>query len=196
MAIDLSKFVLINVADTCAIWNILSSQLLYAVAQAAGARFCCTSFVHYECIFKPRKNHDSGDQELQQRFRAKLQMKEIESYSIEIADLQDVIALESRKRVSKGELSSIAFAKKTRQAFLTDDQGARKLAEGFLDRGMVQTTPHLLGWLFFTAKLLDADKETIVQQHNEMGRPLEKYFGQAYGTALQFRLSSAVVAGS
>ncbi len=112
MAVDPSKFCLLNVADTCAIWNVLSSQLLYSVARVAGCEFCCTSFVRYECLSKPRKNHDHGDQELQRRLKTKLQQNEIKSYSIEIADLQDVMVLESRKRVSKGELSSIAFAKK------------------------------------------------------------------------------------
>jgi len=99
--------------------------------------------------------------------------------------------LESRKRVSKGELSSIAFAKKTRQAFMTDDHGARKLAERSLEMGMVQTTPHLFGWLFFTGKLLDSDKAAIVEQHNEVGRPLERYFEEMYQTALSYRLISA-----
>lgn len=94
MAVDPSKFFLFNVADTCAIWNILSSQLLYCVARAAGCAFCCTSFVHYECILKPRKNHDACDQELQQRLKTKLQQKEIQTYSIDIADLQDVMVLE------------------------------------------------------------------------------------------------------
>jgi predicted nucleic acid-binding protein len=191
MAVDPSKFIQFNVADTCAIWNILSSQLLYRVARAAGCAFCCTSFVHYECLFKPRKTYDARDQELQLRLKTTLQQKEIQAYSIDIADLQDVMVLESRKRVSKGELSSIAFAKKTRQAFITDDQGARKLAERSLDFPMVQTTPHLFGWLFFTAQLVDADKKTIVEQHNEMGRPLQAHFEEMYRTALAYRLMAS-----
>ena len=191
MSVDPSKFFQFNVADTCAIWNILSSHLLYCVARAAGCAFCCTSFVHYECLRKPRKNHDTCDKELQLRFKAKLEQNEIQAYSIDIADLQDVMVLESRKRVSKGELSSIAFAKKTRQAFMTDDQGARKLAEASLDVGMVQTTPHLFGWLFFTANLVDTDKNTIVNQHNDMGRPLQPYFEEMYRTALSYRLMAS-----
>jgi predicted nucleic acid-binding protein len=192
MAVDPSKFCLLNVADTCAIWNLLSSQLLYGVARAAGCAFCCTSFVHYECLWKRRKNRDTRDEELQQRLKRKLQLKEIQPYSIDIADLQDVMVLESRKRVSKGELSSIAFAKKTRQAFMTDDQGARKLAENSLDMGMVQTTPHLFGWLLFTGKLVDSDKNAIVEQHNEVGRPLQPHFEEMYRTALSFRLMASV----
>ena len=92
--------------------------------RSSGCGFCLTSFVYYECLIKPRKKQETADQELQRRLIAAMEQKEIEPYSIDIADLQEVIVLENRKRVSKGELSSIAFAKKTRQAFLTDDQGA------------------------------------------------------------------------
>ena len=188
MAVDPSGFYILNVADTCAIWNILSSKLLYAVAREAGFRYCFTSFVHYECLIKPRKKADGRDEELRRRLTAKMQQDEVESYSIEIGDLQEVIVLQNRKRVSKGELSSIAFAKKTRQAFLTDDQGARKLAERSLEMGMVQTTPHLFGWLFFQGKLVDSDKKTIIDQHKEVGRPLERFFEEMYTTALSYRL--------
>lgn len=191
MAVDPSQFHPHNVADTCAVWNVLSSKLLYAVARSAGCGFCLTSFVHYECLIKPRKVEHKHDQELQRRLKAAIQLKEIVPYSIDIGDLQEVIVLENRKRVSKGELSSIAFAKKTRQAFLTDDQGARKLAEQSLDRGMVQTTPHLFGWLFFAGRLIDGDKRTVIDQHNEVGRPLEKHFDEIYGTALSYRLMVA-----
>jgi len=188
MEVDPSRFHPHNVADTCAIWNVLASQLLYTVARVAGCGFCMTSFVHYECLIKPRKSKDERDLELQRRLVARIQQKEIQSYSIDIGDLQEVIVLENRKRVSKGELSSIAFAKKTRQAFLTDDQGARKLAELSLDRGMVQTTPHLFGWLFYDGKLVDADRGTIIEQHNEVGRPLGMHFEEMYGIALSYRL--------
>jgi hypothetical protein len=191
MAIDPSQFHPNNVADTCAVWNVLSSQLLYAVARSSGCGFCLTSFVYYECLIKTRKKQDAVDQELQRRLIAAMEQKQIEQYSIDIADLQEVIVLENRKRVSKGELSSIAFAKKTRQAFLTDDQGARKLAELSMDGGMVQTTPHLFGWLFFEGKLMDADKRTVIDQHKEVGRPLEKHFDDMYGMALSFRLMAA-----
>src|SRR5436190_756984 len=192
MAIDPSQFHPHNVADTCAVWNVLSSQLLYSAARDAGCGFCLTSFVRYECLIKSRKKEDKHDQELQRRLNTAVQQKQIESYSIDIGDLQEVIVLENRKRVSKGELSSIAFAKKTRQAFLTDDQGARKLADLSLDRRMVQTTPHLFGWLFFQGKLLDGDKQTVIDQHKEVRRPLEKYFEQMYGTALSYRLMALI----
>ena len=56
---------------------------------------------------------------------------------------------------------------------------------------MVQTTPHLFGWLFFEGKLMDADKRTVIDQHKEVGRPLERYFEEMYGTALRYRLMAA-----
>lgn len=55
MAIDPSKFHLINVADTCAVWNVLSSSRLHAAAKEARCEFCITSFVRYECLSKLRK---------------------------------------------------------------------------------------------------------------------------------------------
>ena len=111
----------------------------------------------------------------------------------EISDLQDVHIMEKRQRLSKGELVSIAFAKKTRQAFLTDDQKARKLGRDELPPKMVQTTPHLFGWLFFTGRLSDGDKEEIIRQHSEFGRPLAPYFEAMYQSALQYRLTIGVV---
>ena len=77
--------------------------------------------------------------------------------------------LERRKRLGKGELSSIALAMKTNQAFMTDDQKARKLGKEVIGNDKVQTTPHLLGWLFFEGKLLDVDKEDIVAEHKQLG---------------------------
>lgn len=74
---------------------------------------------------------------------------------------------------------------------MTDDQGARKLAEQSLDVGLVQTTPHLFGWLFFEAKLVDADKAIIVAQHVEVGRPLKPHFEEMYRTALSYRLMAS-----
>ncbi|MDF5724128.1 MAG: XRE family transcriptional regulator, partial [Rhizonema sp. PD37] len=69
----------------------------------------------------------------------------------------DVEILQKRMNLSKGELTSIVFAKKTRQAFLTDDQKARKLASKVMQSDQVQTMPHLLGWLFFVSYLNDND---------------------------------------
>jgi len=190
MAIDPSCFELNNVADTCAVWNVLSSIVLYSRASSAGCRFCLTHFVHYECLFKPRTNPTKEELDLQDRLRQERGKGSFKSYHLDIEDLQDIIILESRRRLSKGELSSIAFAKKTRQAFLTDDQKARSLAWQVLNRAMVQTTPHLFGWLCFNNYLGDSDKDRIIQEHIKFNRPLAPYFGEMYHEALRCRLMS------
>lgn len=188
MAIDPSRFHAHSVTDTCAVWNILSARALYAATRAAKCTFCVTYFVQYECLYKGRTQITKADNELQRRLRREQQNGGFQAYHLDFADLQDVRLLESRRNLSKGELSSIAFAKKTRQAFLTDDQKARKLAARVMEQGMVQTTPHLFGWLIFTGRLSDGDKDRIVEEHTEHGRPLARYFNEAYEEALRCRL--------
>jgi hypothetical protein len=185
MPVDPSRFHPLNVADTCSVWNVLSSVHLYRAALQAGCSFCCTTYVEYECLHKPRKRPTSHDEELRQRLTRARAEKVFTPYALEIADLQTVQILESRKRLSKGELSSIAFATRTRQAFLTDDLGARKLAEAVMDKGMVQTTPHLFGWLIFTQGLSDGDKHTVISAHSNVGRPLAELFELMYSEALR-----------
>lgn len=192
MTIDPSRFHTLNVADTCSLWNVLSSLRLYAAARDAGCSFCCTEFVLYEGLHKPRKTDSPEEQELMSRLRCQHERGGIVAYSLDVADLQEVAVLETRRRVSKGELSSIVFAKKTQQAFLTDDKGARKLAETVLASQMTQTTPHLFGWLFFTCKLVDGDKDQIIDEHERLKRPLRKYLEEMYFEALRCRsLSTA-----
>lgn len=185
MQIDVSSFHRLNVTDTCSAWNVLSSVTLYAAAANAGCTFCCTQFVEYECLHKRRSNIVASDSALQDRFRREIQRGKITVHHLDIADLQEVEILENRRRLSKGELSSIAFAKRTNQAFLTDDQKARKLARTALALNRVQTTPHLLGWLFFAGVLVDSQAEVIVSEHNGYNRPLELHFRAAYAEALR-----------
>jgi len=166
MPIDPSIFHPHNIADTCAVWNILSSRTLFSRARDAGVTFVCTHYVVYECLFKPRKKPTSCDQELQRRFRAAQQNLHLDTWRLDVADLQTIEILENRKRLGKGELSSIAFSLKTRQAFLTDDQKARKLAGEILRKPNPQTTPHLFGWLFFTTRLVDSEKKIVIREHN------------------------------
>jgi hypothetical protein len=187
MAIDVSRFHTLNVTDTCAIWNVLSSRLLYSRARFAGCHFCCTGYVYYECLYKPRTNPTPEEIELQRRFHRESEKNAFQSYQLDIEDLQDVAVLENRKRLSKGELSSIAFAQKTQQAFLTDDQKARKLAENVLERKRVQTTPHLFGWLYYNDRLGDNEKDQIIGEHKKFGRPLAPFFERAYQEALRCR---------
>ena len=187
MAINPSQFQKLNVTDTCAIWNILSSRLLYTTARNVNCSFCCTKFVQYECLHKPRKINTSEDIELQNRLTQAMQDGQFKSYDLALEDLQEVKILQQRKNLGKGELSSIAFAKRTNQAFLTDDRGARRLAEESMLRHFVQTTPHLLGWLFFINHLSDSDLKPIIKEHKQYNRPLERHFTEMYARALDYR---------
>jgi hypothetical protein len=94
-----------------------------------------------------------------------------------------------------GETSSIAFAMKIRQAVITDDQKARKLAQ-VAGHTLVQTTPHLFAWLIFTGRLGDSDHGVVASQHKALEGDLGPHLETAYGLALQCLLNSraAVVA--
>ena len=186
MAIDPSHFYPLNVVDTCAVWHVLSSKMLYETALAAGCTFSCTAFVAYECLAKPRKNITPEQVELRRRLQA--EQGRFTSYHLDLDELLEVEVLEKRKNLGKGELSSIAFAKRTRQAFHTDDQKARKLASHVMDTDRVQTTPHLFGWLYFTHSLGDADKDAIISEHERFEGPLRPHFEIMYMRALQYRL--------
>lgn len=190
MKIDPSNFQKLNVADTCAIWNVLSSRLLYNRAKEVGCYFCCTKFVHYEALHKPRKNYTSEDMELQNRLREAIKHGQFKSYNLDLEDLQEVDILKKRNNLGKGELASIAFAKKTNQAFITDDMEARKLATEVMFRQLVQTTPHLVGWLFFANFLGDGDLKTIIYEHKKYNRPLAKYFNEMYIRALDYKMKA------
>jgi len=189
MAIDPSKFHPYNVADTCSVWNVLSSLTLYRRARAAGVNFICTGFVLYECLFKPRRKDSDADRELRKRLRdAQGKGKDFETYPLDVDDLQTLAVLEKRKNLGKGELASIAFAMKTRQAFMTDDQKARKLGGQVLLSSPTQTTPHLVGWLIFANHLTDGEMATVIDEHARFNRPLAKYFEDAYQEACRCRL--------
>ena len=91
-------------------------------------------------------------------------------------------------RLGKGELSSIAFAKKAGLAFMTDDQKARKLGWLVIARNRIQTTPHLFGWLIFSGELTDSDKDPVIAEHEEYGGRLRPYLEATYREALRIRL--------
>ena len=193
--LDPSSFHKHNITDTCSVWNVLSSLLLYARAKSAGVVFICTRFVIYECLSKPRRQITACETELQKRLRIAQSNNDFQSYQLDIDDLQTVEILKCRKQLGMGELSSLALALKTGQALLTDDQKARALAREVireLDETIPnhpghQTTPRLVGWLFFSGYLTDSDKEIVIQQHRAMNRPLEKYFCEMYTEALRCR---------
>ena len=152
--VNVSLFRLLNVADSCAIWNLLSSARLYSGARNAHCHFCCTASVKYECLVKRRSVLKRYDQTIQEIFRTENSSGRIDDFPLEIDDLRRVELLRRRRNLSMGELSSIAFALKTDQAFYTDDQKARSLAADIIGKDRVQTTPHLFGWMIFTGHLV------------------------------------------
>ena len=189
MAVDPRNFHLINVADTCSIWNILSSKVLYYASISAKCSFSCTAFVYYECMHKPRKHISAKEQELQLRLEQQREIGQFQMFHIDLDDLNDLEVLEKRRHLSKGELSSMVFARRTQQAFITDDQSARKLASNCIPNDRVQTTPQLFGWLIYSGILGDSDKDVVIREHVFFGRPLEKYFNQIYIKALEYKLA-------
>ena len=189
MAIDPSKFHLINVTDTCSVWNILSSNRLYSAAKLAGCDFCVTSFVQYECLIKRRNSPSTNEITLMDKLKAEQAKGAFKAHSSSIDDLQAIASLEKRKRLGKGELSAIAFAMKIRQGLLTDDRKAFQLA---IEMGHIhsQTTPHLFSWLIFKNILGDGDKSTVLHEHLALGRQLGPHLQRAYEMALFCRLNS------
>jgi predicted nucleic acid-binding protein len=150
--------------------------------------FSCTRYVQYECLNKQRKIRKPEDVRLRKKLQNEIDKSRFNTFSISIDDLQSIMNLEQRKALSKGELSSIVFAQKTRQAFLTDDKGARKLSEYFIGLENTQTIPHLFGWLSYIRKILDADKSAIIQEHEYNGGQLRRYFEEVFGEAQKLLL--------
>lgn len=132
------------------------------------------------------------EKELIKRLNAERAANRFQTFQLTIDDLLDFEVLENRKRLGKGELSTIVFAKRTALAIVTDDQKARRLADVALGASAVQTTPQLLGWLIFTQRLSDWDVGRVIDEHQQMKRPLSKYFLEAYELALQYRLNASL----
>lgn len=193
--IDPSNFEKLNVADACSIWNVLASRILHGAARSAQISFCITAFVRYECLHKPSRAWPERP-ELQNRLRREIQSGAVMACPIDVEDLQEVAVLEARQRLSKGEISSIVFSKKSQQAFMTDDKKAAILARTILPGHKVQSTPHLLAWLIFTARLQDSDKDAIVAELTSLSRNLNPHLEDAYREALRCRLMTQQPAGA
>lgn len=188
MNIDITKFNKDNVVDTCSIWNILSSSRFYSVAIGIVKEFALTEYVVYEALFKERTSVNASDKILKTRLEKEISIKKFKVYRISIADLQEVEILKNRRNLGKGEISSIAFAKKTgKLSFITEDQSARKFSRDIV-KVSTQTTSHILGWLFFEGYLLDGDLQHIIDEHNSFNRPLEKYYRIVYEEAYRCKL--------
>lgn len=188
MAIDPRIFSPMVVADTCSVWNVLSSKKLFLLARLAKISFFITPMVLYECVYKPRKNITEEQKELIRRFHSALKDK---SFINETCDLDDLIAVSRNAPIglSSGELSCIAIAYKIRTiAVMTDEKKARHYAEQTLQL-RVETTPKLYGWLHFHRHLSDGDHLDVIKEHEKYERrPLTAFFNVAYEAALQFRM--------
>ena len=188
MTIDITKCNKINVTDSCALWNVLSSPTLYGVLVEQQFIFSCTDFVVYECLYRSRTTSEPGDAYLKGLAKTLIGQRKIESHPLTIEDLQDEKILQFRNQIGRGELSSIAFAKKTGLSLLTDDQKARRLGGEILGANRIQTTPLLFGWLMFNNYLSDQDLEPVIADHKQNGRPLEKYFRAVHEESWRIKL--------
>lgn len=144
--------------------------------------FICTYHVLHECLYKQRTNKNENNTILQSCFWNLLNEGTISLLELSIADLQEPKILNIRKGIGLGELSTLAGARKTNQAFLSDDDNACKLVLKFklLPHEFVQTTPLLFGWLAFTEKISDPDKDRIIEDHKSKGRNLSERLEEAY----------------
>jgi predicted nucleic acid-binding protein len=190
MAINPAVFHKVNILDSCSIWNILSSLMLWSRAEQAACYFSCTQFVIYECLFKRRKIRTAADDELKRRMTHELKSARITAVHLDLEDLQEVEVLARRRNLGKGELSAIAFARRTGHAILTDDQKARKLAAAVLSPQLVQTVPHLAAWLLYTGYIGDTEFDDLIKQHRAFGRPLGPHLETARKLSLEARLAA------
>ncbi|MGY6217086.1 hypothetical protein ACW73L_18160 [Methylolobus aquaticus] len=188
MAIDPRHFSKAAVSDTCSVWNVLSSLTLFRASLGAGAHFCITPMVLYECQYKPRKHMNDAKIEMMKRLN---EAREGGAFPIQACDLDDLatLVLQAPKGLGSGELSCIAAAYRIRSiAFMTDEKQARHFASNGLGRN-VETTPKLYAWLHYHQHLTDVDHHDIVREHELYeSRPLTSFFTEAYGEALRCRL--------
>ena len=137
--------------------NVLASRVLHEAAKSAGVSLCCTVSSCGTSAFtsqgqpRPERSEmqlsEDGSRNCRRDHGKVLQHRHI-------ADLQDVEVIENRMRLSRGEISSIVFAKKSQQALMTDDRKAARTSRGtILAAQKVQSTPHLLAWLYFNCRL-------------------------------------------
>lgn len=189
MSVDPSSFHMHNVTDTCSVWNILSSQTLYIKAQAAGCSFCITGFVKYELLDKPRKKTHDADRELKGRLRQAHTEGKFSVCACTIDDLQAISSLRLRKSLGKGELSSIAMAKRINLGFLSDDLMALKLSRS--EKVIAtQDVPHMLSWLMFSKGLTDGEASQVIDEHVALNRSLKQQLQEAKDHSMKCLLNA------
>lgn len=170
--------------------NVLSSKTLHAACCRHGLQFVLTKYCLYECLDKPRKVDRPGDIEIRRRLQEARSRGFFMDHDLSIEDLQEAALMRLRRRVGAGELSTIALAKRFGIGIQTDDDRAEGLAVEVLSLEKVQTTPHVLGWLFFCGHLLDHELSTIVEEHVSVGRNISERFREAHMEACRARMLS------
>lgn len=176
------------VIDTCAIWNVLSSRKLHAACAALGFHFAVAAYCIWECLEKPRKRHKPGDVELRARLEDARAKGQFQDHSLSVEDLQEMDVLRQMKSLGRGELATIALAKRFNIGAQTDDDGGEKLAVRVLSLARVQTTPHIVAWLFFGGHLADHELQTILDEHASVDGDIGDRFRAAYEQGLRSRL--------
>jgi predicted nucleic acid-binding protein len=194
MALDPTRFSPASVADTCSVWNMLSSRKLYQAAINAKLHFCVTGMVLYECLQKPRSFTSSERTEMMQRLERARRSGGFPMEACSLDDLAD-ISRQAPKGLGSGELSCIAVAYRVRSiAFMTDEKQARHV--GLTKFGLnVETTPKLYAWLHYRQHLGGSDHEDVIREHEMYeSRPLTHFFREAYEEAMRCRLMAQPVA--
>lgn len=188
MSFDPARFSQISVVDTCAVWNMFSSQRLNQAAINSKLHFCITPVILYECLQKPRSNITEQQQQLMTRFRNE---RNAGRFPVQGCSLEDLLAVSAKApgKLSSGELSCIATAYRIRSiAVMTDEKLARKYAQGTLNLS-VETTPRLYGYLHYHFHLSGADHDHVIAEHERFEqRPLTQFFNQTFNDAMRCRL--------
>ncbi len=188
MALDPTRFSPMSVADTCSVWNMLSSRKLYQAAIDAKLHFCITGMVLYECLQKPRSFTSPERTEMMRRLERAQRNGGFPTESCSLDDLADMSRV-APKGLGSGELSCIAVAYRVRSiAFMTDEKQARHVASTKFGLN-VETTPRLYAWLHYRQHLGDGDHEDVIREHEMYeSRPLTRFFREAYEEAMRCRL--------
>lgn len=192
MSFDPAHFTQASVVDTCAIWNMLSSQRLNQAAIQARLYFCITPVVLYECLHKPRSTISAEQQELKARL---LRERSAGRFPIQECSLEDLLTISAKApgKLGSGELSCIAATYRIRSiAFMTDERLARRFAQTTLGL-RVETTPRLYGFLHFHQHLGGSDHDHVINEHERFEpRPLTAFFNQTFDEAMRCRLMANV----
>ena len=196
MALDPTRFSAAAVADTCSVWNMLSSRRLYQAAMDARLHFCVTGMVLYECLQKPRSYSTPERAEMMRRLERARRNGGFPLQPCSLDDLAD-ISRQAPRGLGSGELSCIAVAYRVRSiAFMTDEKQAGHVASTNFSVN-VETTPKLYAWLHYRQHLGGGDHADVICEHEMYEpRPLTRFLHEAFEEAMRCRLLAMPTATS